>query len=269
MFSHLVLLTGMPRSGTSWLSQIFDSSPEVCFRLSPLFSYEFKNQASETSDLADWLRIFEGAYESQNEFMLQSTRRQQGSYPKFSEKSADPQWLVVKDTRFHNLTGRLLRLFENIKVVALVRHPCGAINSWLKSPNEFPSNAKPRQEWRTGACRKTGYGEFWGFNDWIKVTEMHLRLEQEFPKNVYVQTYKDLVLSAESVARNLFKFCEIPFSKQSAEFIEQSQKMHNPDQYAVFKNSSVLDSWKSELSSEIQEEIYNELSGTSLERFLS
>lgn len=269
MFSHLVLLTGMPRSGTSWLSQIFDSSPEVRFRLSPLFSYEFKNQANETSDRKDWIEILEGAYCSQSDFMRQSLRREQGAYPTFAQKVSSPAWLVIKDTRFHNLTTQLVRLFEDIKVIALVRHPCGAINSWLQSDNEFPSDADPLREWRTGACRKTGYGEYWGFNDWKEVTRMHLRLERDFPLNFKIQSYEHLVLAAEASTMELFQFCGLPMNEQTKGFLASSQATHNPDQYAVFKHPSVTERWRAELPAEIQRAIHEEVVGTELERFWS
>jgi len=267
VFSEFILITGMPRSGTSWLSQIFDSSPQVCFRLSPLFSYEFKNQADETTNKDDWTRILRGAYRSQSEFMHQQIRREQGTYPTFPQKSSSPRWLVIKDTRFHNLTERLLVLFDNIKVIALIRNPCGAINSWLQSSNEFPENADATNEWRSGACRKTGDGEYWGFDDWKKVTQMHLRLEREFPLNFKIQKYERLVSAAETSVTELFQFCGVPMSEQTLSFVARSQREHNPDQYAGFKHPSVSKKWKAELPAEIQNTIYKEISGTELSRF--
>lgn len=268
MFTNLVLLSGMPRSGTSWLSQIFDSSPAVRFRLSPLFSYEFKNQASENSEKKDWLAIFQGAYNSQNEFMNQALRREEGAYPTFPVKSSSPDSLVIKDTRFHNLTESLLELFSEIKVIALIRHPCGAINSWLQSSNEFPSAADALQEWRSGTCRKTGYGEYWGFDDWKDVTRLHLSLARSFPQNFKIQSYERLVHGAEGAVAKLFEFCGLSISEQTIQFIRQSQSVHNADQYAVYKHPTVIDRWRSELPSEIAATIYEEITGSELERFL-
>jgi hypothetical protein len=37
-FERLVIIDGMPRSGTSWLAQIVESCPIVRYRLSPLFA---------------------------------------------------------------------------------------------------------------------------------------------------------------------------------------------------------------------------------------
>ena len=41
----VIAIFGMPRSGTSFLGQILDSSPSVAYRLEPIFSYKLKNIA--------------------------------------------------------------------------------------------------------------------------------------------------------------------------------------------------------------------------------
>ena len=63
----------MPRSGTSWIGQIVDSCPDVRYKMSPLFSYEFKNQIPEVASREQWERVFSGAYESQDDFINQTT----------------------------------------------------------------------------------------------------------------------------------------------------------------------------------------------------
>lgn len=52
---------GVPRSGTSWLSQIFNSHPSIVMRFQPLFSFGHKGRLSENSsesDIALFLRKF-------------------------------------------------------------------------------------------------------------------------------------------------------------------------------------------------------------------
>jgi len=134
MYKQIIVVVGMPRSGTSWLSQILDSCPQVRFRLSPLFSYAFKNAVDEHSSKEEYEAVFQGAYHARDEFMEQARNRELGHYPTFKEKVPDPGFLVVKMTRFHHLLSTMLRYFEELKLVAIVRHPCGAINSWLTTP---------------------------------------------------------------------------------------------------------------------------------------
>lgn len=267
MFKQVILLTGMPRSGTSWLSQIFDSSPSVRFRLSPLFSYEFKNALDEHSGATEWRSLLERVYLSDNDFLDQSYRRRAGEYPTFAEKQADPPVLVIKDTRFHILTEPMLAHVESLTVIAIVRHPCGAIHSWLTAPREFPPAADPMQEWRHGGCRKTGFGEYWGFEDWKNVTAMFMRLASRFPAQVMLQRYENLVRSAEPESRRMFSFCDLPFTPQTEEFLRASQQEHVDNEYAVFKSPNVADRWRTELLPEIRDAILADVVGTEFARF--
>ena len=268
MFKKIIFLSGMPRSGTSWISQVFDSSPQVRFRLSPIFSYELKNSVNENSVRRDWETLFKKAYFSKSEFMDQTNRRVAKEYPIFSNKEALPKFLVVKDTRFHNLTERMLALLPEIKMVGIIRHPCGAINSWLRAPKEFPAGEDPLQQWRTGECRKGGFGEFWGFDDWKWVTNMMLRIEMEIPERFLLVQYEDIVSKPFHWTKVMFDFCGLYYTDQTDQFLMDSQTFHVDNEYAVFKNPSVKDKWQTQLDPLIIKEITDELQGTLLERFM-
>lgn len=203
-----------------------------------------------------------------DEFMNQLARRRAGHYPAFPNKTAAPDFLVIKDTRYHNLSRHILDVLGDAKMVAIVRHPCGAIHSWLANPREFPAGADPKQQWRSGACRKTGPEEFWGFEDWKKVTRLHLDLEKCFPKRFRIVRYEDLVAEPEQQTQRIFDFVRLPYTAQTKEFLAVSQRHNDPDPYAVFKMPETKDRWKRELDPEIQTAILNEVRDTELSRFL-
>ena len=269
MLRRIIVIVGMPRSGTSWLGQIVDSSPEVRFRLSPLFSYAFKNAVDEHSSRDEYLRVFQGAYESDDLFMSQAERRRVGQYPVFEHKNDEPEFLAIKITRFHNLIARMLDLFDDLRMVGIVRHPCGAIHSWLTTAREFPPDADPMKEWRTGACRKTGPEEFWGFEDWKKVTALHMRLEEALPDRFRIVRYEDLVDHAARETRKLFDFLGLLYGEQTDRFLKASQRRHDEDSHAVFKDPSVKLRWRRELDRGIQREIIGEIEETNLRRFIA
>lgn len=268
MYNKIIYLLGMPRSGTSWLGQIFDSTPETKFRLSPLFSYAFKNQLNADSSREEWEAVFQGAYATENAFMDQTERRNLGQYPIFHNKLSNPPFLVIKDTRFHNLSTRMLQLFPDIKVVAIIRNPCGAINSWFNAPREFPADADPIIEWRTGKCRKPGFGEFWGFDDWKAVAFMYMRLAQEKPYNVTIVRYEHLVENPKHETKRLFDHCGLLYGEQTEKFLTDCHIKHVDNEYAVYKDPSVKDKWRTELAPEIRDTIIKELTGTELEVFI-
>lgn len=264
---NIIWLNGMPRSGTSWLSQIFDSHPEVSFKLSPLFSYAFKDYVDENSEKSKWIELFNLVFDSKDEFINQNYRRNSGEYP-FFQKGIMTR-LVIKDTRYHNLTDSLLKLFPKIKFIHIVRHPCGTINSWLKAPKEFPQELNELDEWRIAKCRKTGIEEFWGFNDWIYLTKKYFMLQKEFPNNVKVVFYEDLVKDVLVTTKSMFDFVNLDILDQTKEFINISQDYHNNSEYSVYKNSHVMYQWKEELNPIIINEIKKDLKKNKLETYFN
>ena len=73
---------GVPRSGTSWLGQIFNSHPNVTMRNQPLFSYEHKGRLNETSSQKEIYSFFEEIYNSRDDFALMASEAQK-NYPIF------------------------------------------------------------------------------------------------------------------------------------------------------------------------------------------
>lgn len=266
-YRSIVALIGMPRSGTSWLGQLFDSSPDVAYRLEPIFSYAFKNLVDEHSSREEYELFFDGIYRSQDNFMLQSDKRRAGTYPEFN-KHDTPQFLVFKTTRFHQLMEAILGHFENLKMVSIVRHPCGSICSWLNTPREFPVSADPRLEWRRGACRKVAKEEFWGFEDWKAVTRLHLSLQVKFPNQFTIIRYEDLVSDTSHVLSKVFDFVGLVMHEQTKQFIKSCHARHDEDSYSVFKSKHVVDMWRTLLPIDIQQTIISETVATDLAIFL-
>jgi len=265
----IIWLNGMPRSGTSWLGQIFDSHPNTRYRLSPLFSYTFKNYVGENSKKEKWEEFFEKVYNiTGDQFLEQLERKKIGQYPVFNKKSIKSKFLVLKHTRYHNLTESLLHNNPDVKVIHIVRNPCAAINSWINAPREFPETADPFKEWRNGNCRKTSQEEFWGFEDWKKITEYYLKLQNYLPENVFVLRYEDLVENTETWTENMFNYVGLSITEQTKKFLYDCHGKHDSDDYAVFKDKSVKDKWRTQLDHRIINEIFEDLKGTRLEKFI-
>lgn len=159
-------------------------------------------------------------------------------------------------------------LFPNLRMVALVRHPCGAIHSWLTTSKEFPSDADPLAEWQTGACRKPGFGEFWGFDDWMKVTRLHLELQERYPDRFQVVRYEDLVDDTVGQSQAMFRFLGLDYTEPTEKFLAACHAEHRESSYAVFKSPKVKNRWKTELQKEIRDEILSRVRGTELEQFI-
>jgi hypothetical protein len=270
-FERLVVIDGMPRSGTSWLAQIVESCPIVRYRLCPLFAYQFKGRIDEASGRADWIALLEDAYNADDAYMSREHERADRRYPVFAERVPMPPVLALKFDRFHDLMPDLLRFFtdDQLRIVFLVRHPCGAIHSWLTAPREFPADADPLEHWRDGRIKKQAAGDFFGFDDWKAVTRMQVDLERRYPLHVRILRYEALAAHPARESRSLFDHLMLPYGEQTSAFIAASQASHDPDPYAVFKAPAVANRWQSELSPKIREAILDDLRGGELERFTS
>ncbi len=264
MISNITWVCGMPRSGTSWLSQIFNSHPDVRFKLSPLFSYRFKNAVGAEDSATRWEEFFTKVYETPDPFIDQTYRVEDGSYPRFEHKRSHPSHLVIKETRFHHLTEELLAKVPRLRLVYIVRHPAGAIHSWLTAPREFHSHADPLVEWRCGRHRKTAREESWGFDDWMAVSRQYLRLQRSSPARVHILVYEKLVSDPREEVRRLFDFCNLDWNPQTDEFLDQCHDEAHPSEYAVFKKPQVSDRWRTELDPRIACPILDELRNSEL-----
>ncbi|NQU26363.1 MAG: sulfotransferase [Candidatus Nealsonbacteria bacterium] len=266
MYEEAIFLMGMARSGTSWVGQIFDSCPEVRYRFQPLFAYQFRERDFSKELLRE-------IYLSRDPFVCQRNLAEflanEQDYAPFTNVD-DPTTMVLKMIRFHHLVERII---EDSAVVYLVRHPCGAINSWLNSP-ECKVRDNP-EEWRTGEKKKegernrSGIREYCGFDDWKTVTLDYLRLAERFPDRCRIQSYEAMVDDTLGETQALFDWCDIPFTEQTQQFIELSRRSHSDDPYAVLKDSRrVSKQWERQLEPQIRDVIIGEVTGTPLERFV-
>jgi len=218
--------------------------------------------------MSEWDEFFRKVYVTESEYLDQEYLRKKGYVPKFENKNESPSVLAIKSTRFHNLTEGLIDKCPQMKWVALVRNPCAAINSWLSNPLEFPDGADPQVEWRTGKCRKNDLGEFWGFDDWIKVTSLHIKLANQYPERFRLAKYESYVSQLQKEVNELYKWLGLELHKQTLDFIKKSQNTHVEHERAVYKSPVKTQRWRHELDPEIVNAIESELSGTELEQFL-
>jgi hypothetical protein len=268
MFQNVVTIAGVARSGTTWLGEILNSSPDVAYRFQPLFSYAFKDRIGINSTREEYEAFLHELYESEDPFLLQTDKRESGVLPNFS-KNDSLQVLVMKKARYHYLHIRFLSYFPDLKLLAIVRNPCAVLASWMSNPKEFPVGSDPWSEWRFGACKNQCKEEnFFGFYKWRESTNIFIDLQAMFPDRVRVVRYEDLVENPIDISESLFHFVGLPFGDQTKRFLDESINRHSESPYAVYKNKDVKDSWKGKLDSRIVEDIEQELMATNLEAFI-
>lgn len=267
-FDSIAVVAGAPRSGTSWLGQIVDSSPQVVYRYQPLFSYAFKNFVDFDSPPQRWQELFERLYVARDDFLEQRKQRESGAYPTF-EKDPDPRLLAFKETRYHYLLRKMLESSGVLRLVAVVRNPCAVVNSWIRNPREFPPGSDLRTEWRFGACKNEGREEnFFGFYKWKELVHIFMDLRAQHPDRVHLVRYEDLLDRPEEESQRIFDFLGLQLGESTRRFLAESHQRTSEDPYGVFRAGEVRDRWRDELPDFIAREIERDLAGTALESYL-
>jgi hypothetical protein len=260
-----------PRSGTSWLGQIFNSHPDVAYRYQPLFSYGHKAAINADSSREEVEAFFRDIYFSSDELVMQRGRGRLGAVPEGLEKATSPTTLVWKEVRYHFVLPRLLEVLPDYRAVGIVRHPCAVINSFLTTPREWKPEWSADEEWRLASKKNQGRPEeYYGFERWKELAELFLHLEASFPRNFVLVRYEQLVADPIETVQELFAFVGLNVPAQTLAFIRHSQNGDETSHdHGVFKSPRVACRWREELPQHIGEAIYRELSGTRLGGFLA
>ena len=264
-----IFLLGMPRSGTTWLSQVFESSPDVVVRLSPPYSYDFRGSLAAGSDAAGWREVLGGSVASDDRFLTQNWRRDSGELPEFADDKADASRLAIKDTRFHDLYESGMAALPAARMIYIVRHPGASLWSW-RMCKEFPADADFGEQWRSGQCRKQdGPGEYWGFDDWLALTQAYYERAAADPQRYLVVRYEQMVRDALGTAERMLAFSGLRLHPATAEFVLASQASFDPRPYSVFKGNELRQDWRTQMPAEILDEVERETAAAGLGELLS
>ena len=251
-----IAIHSVPRSGSSWLGSIFDSSIHVVYRFQPLFSYTHKGQLTDNSTMEEIDTFFKDIYFTDDSFVLQKEARGNKFFPTFQK--SEISHIVYKEVRYHHILDNLLNKDKEVKVIGLVRNPFSVINSWLNAPKEFKKelNWKIEEEWRDAPKKNLDMPEeFNGYNKWKEVTLLFIKLRKKYPKRFYLLDYNNLLLNKVETVDKLFSFSNLELTDQTLDFLELSSKKEDKNAYSVFKKKIKDDQWRKELPGYIIEEI--------------
>lgn len=263
-------IASMPRSGSSWLSQVFEAHSRLRFRMAPLFSKEFGGLVTAESSSGEWSEFFRKVFHAESDFLCQSRRRSEGDFPETAGSGAGETSLLIKDVRNHETVWSIVEKADlPLSVIYLVRDPRAAISSWITNEKEFPEDAD-EQTWRTGGSRKASPSEYWGFDDWMEVTQRYCDLQNTFPERIKVVRYEDLCEGGEGAVETLFLDLGLNFEGECRKFLRNSWAIASSRPYSVYRDrNSVIDKWKTCLSSDIADEIFMDANSSGLGAFLS
>lgn len=256
MFQKIAIHSA-PRSGSTWLGKILDSSPDTLYKYQPLFSYVLKSFLKKNSTEEEIDSFFKKLSETKNNFLDQKPEKEDGIVPEF-QKNAKPTALVYKEVRYHHLLSNLLLKDKEVKVIGLIRNPLSVINSWLNAPKEFKAELgwKIEKEWKFAPSKnKDKPEEYNGYKKWIEVSYLFLKLREQYPDRFYLLNYEDLLQNPIAETLKLFEFANLALGTQTLEFLKASTSRNDGDSYSVYKIKEDDKEWEKELPDYIIQEI--------------
>ena len=266
-----IAIHSVPRSGSSWLGQIFNSSPQVNYKFQPLFSYKFKSYLDENSSKDKINDFFIKISRSSDDFLLQKENILSGKYPSFL-KYENYKFTVYKEVRYHYILDNMLHNCQDLKLICIIRNPLAVMQDWLNSPKEFRKDLGwiDIEEWRYAPKKNMGRAEeFFGYEKWKESTQLFELLKQKYPTQVYLIEYNDLIKETLKEVENVFNFCNIKIENQTHSFLSESRAINDLDPYSVFKKVTIDNAWIHTLNSQIVDEVFHDLKYNPLKKYLS
>jgi hypothetical protein len=269
MMNHIAIHS-VPRSGSSWLGEIINSSPSVAYAFQPLFSYKFKGRLSATSTRNDINSFYEDLKTTEDGFVTQIEGRQAGIKPQFDKSYITH--VAYKEVRYHFILDNLLRQNPNQKVIALVRHPLSVLSSWKNAPKEFRADLgwTFEKEWKSANLKNQNKPEeYFGFDRWKETTLLFKKLALQYSDKVKLVFYSDLLRDTEIITKDIFDFLELDFASQTRHFITQSMQKEVLDTYSVFKSKQETDrNYLKHIPDWISREVIDDCDVSGLREFL-
>lgn len=257
---RIIGIFGVPRSGTSWLGQIFNSSPETRFAYQPMFAEVFRDQIHARSTACEMREYLKKIYDLQEDFLTQDDGRPKSRKLVFGKTSKEPEAFVFKEVMYLYMIPRFLRNLPEMKVVLLLRNPYDVLKSWYNAPKEFYPEWNIEDEWRFAQSKNWFLPErYYGFHRWQESVMLATQLKSEFPDRAYVLKYEDLNDMPVKCAKQLFEFSGLAWQDQTEKFIVQSRSKTESDPYSVFRNPDDRTSSMSELPDSVREKIDREM----------
>jgi hypothetical protein len=250
-------LFSVPRSGSSWLGEIINSSPNVTYKFQPNFAYSFEREL-EVDSSTEEIDMFFSCLLKCNDQFVNGKISISGEQRDLCFEKDNQTTLLFKETHFLNIIKNLLNK-SNTKIIGLVRSPFAVLNSWISTPNEFNPSWSIEDEWMTALKKNDNKkSHYFGYCKWKQACCMFLDFQKKYPNKFYLLRYENLIKNTTLEVKDLFDFCGLVFTNQTQIFLEKVTLQENKDAYSVFKNKKNDTVWQKKLPDYIQSKIIND-----------
>jgi len=271
-----IIITGSPRSGTTWLSDIFSAPKEHTPILEPLhlsnpglkeLGFTWRTYIDPTDNRDDvkelFYRIFTGG-----------TATGFNTYAKpFLKVLSTKQW-VLKFVRLNRLLPWVLNNFAfNKKPVLIIRHPCGVVYSQMKHPL-FPTPDKVGEDDKKLIMKFfPSLEKFLAEKEEVKIRAITWALDNIIPlmlcpiEKIIILSYEKLVLDGERELKRIYSEWGMNVPKEALLHLrKRSREARGWSEFDRLGRKK-LGTWKKHLSSDEIKEILRIVHSFGFEEF--
>lgn len=304
MTQDTVAMMGLGRSGSTWISKVIDSSPSVFYLHEPDYvrRVECLPYVSDANDFEVWGRYVNDFVSLLPSLCCSRSALKLPLFPKDYIQTSSERWkyyifqlkLRADQVRFRgrvrvrrypasarrakvlfwksvNLAGSIgtfLRAVPEQKILHVVRHPCGFIDSVLRGEKSGRLGSKiPSSEdaglfdfaMRTQVARRLGLqtADWLHFSKVERLAYLWLCINEQAAEDAqgrenYMLVYFDeFCISSLEYAKRVFDFIDLEVTPQTQMFLESSTSKHSSSYYSVNRKSDqVPQLWKGNLDQE-------------------
>jgi hypothetical protein len=297
-----ILVYGMRRSGTTWIGKLFDSHPNTLYRHEPdsLIPMQDVPYYPELQDASEYETAIEQFFVELGKMTDPHVVAKMPVFPKNYLHSAVqqryrlscykskvfnrflslrlPVYNVMKASGSQNArlvwksvespcrVGVLACALPQSRVIYILRHPCGYLNSYLRGQQsgKMPQSSDEDYdvgiwEWRLKCKEAKKYdldsdavrGMDWKTRmvwEWIIDNERSTN-QIAVQENAMVVVFDELCANPIDGTRNLFSHAGLEWHGQTSQFLTAGERKNEKGYFSVLKDSqSVADQWKTQLA---------------------
>ncbi|MFZ7127488.1 MAG: sulfotransferase [Desulfobacterales bacterium] len=258
-----IIVSGCPRSGTTWIAEVLNTIPDSNILYEPLYlrsnpilseiGFRWRTYIRPDEDSPDIRYYFEQILTGKTLNPGTLSRADRNTVP------GTRTW-IVKFVRANMLMSWLVRQFEVPRPLVVIRHPCAVVSSQLRmgswdhvtAPVECPEFFAEYPEFEKIRRKLRHLDEMLAFS-WC--LEYFLILKEQKPYPWLLLAYEDLLLNPEKRFSDIFRNFRHEISPEGFRLIGKDSSTTVDDGHS--RHGARLTSWKRYLTAEQAERILN------------
>lgn len=234
---HKIIVFSVPRSGSSWLGAILGRHAKVKYRFQPIHSYTFRKSISAQSSLEEIDEFFFELWGSGDPYVRRESLATNVDDNVAPESVAETH-LVFKEVHDFPAIANCVERDKSVSLIGLVRDPVDVIKSWVHSPREWSSKWRIEDEWFSASKKNREYrGNHFGVMHWLETTQGLLRLSEEHPTRIRIQTYAELKADTNPAISRILSFSGLENDPNIERFLRDSRAGMDEDPYSVMRGN--------------------------------